>query len=71
MTASTGPEGRQGVAHGASRGIEEQPRVILAPEGRQKLPQDVCRPVRGWESKLRIGSHGSRRGLLSAAAPRL
>jgi len=39
-----GPEGRQRVAHGASRGIEGHPEVISAPEGRQRLPNNVCRP---------------------------
>ena len=43
-TVSRGPEGLQRVAHGASRGIEGHPEVISAPEGRQRLPNDVCRP---------------------------
>ncbi len=71
LTANTGPEGRQGVAHGVSRGIEEPPPVISAPEGRQWLPREICRPVWGCEYQRHIPSHGSRRGLLSGAAPRL
>ena len=43
-TIHRGPEGRQRVAHGVSRGIEGQPEVISAPEGRQRLPSDPCRP---------------------------
>ena len=39
-----GPEGCQRAAHGASRGIEGHPEVISAPEGRQRPPNDVCRP---------------------------
>ena len=45
--------------------------TISAPEGRQRLPHPVCRPFRGCEFERRIRSHGSRRGLVSAAAPRL
>jgi len=43
-TIHRGPEGRQRVAHGVSRGIEGHPEVITAPEGRQRLPNHVCRP---------------------------
>jgi len=68
---STGPEGRQRVAHGVSRGIEGQAAVISAPEGRQRFPRRICRPFRGWEYERRTRSHGLRRGLLSGAAPRL
>jgi len=43
-------QGRKRVAHGVSRGIEEQLWVIVAPEERQRPPPDVCRPIRGCES---------------------
>jgi len=49
IAARTGPEGRQRVAHGVSRRTEERPLVIAAPEGRQRLPQRICRPFRGCE----------------------
>jgi hypothetical protein len=44
LTASRGPEGRQRVAHGESRGIEERPRVVQAPEGQQIPSHYLCRP---------------------------
>jgi hypothetical protein len=44
---------------------------ISAPEGRQRPPHAVCCPIRGCEFERRVRSHGSRRGLVSAAAPRL
>ncbi|SPE30125.1 hypothetical protein SBA2_490004 [Acidobacteriia bacterium SbA2] len=47
LTANTGPEGRQGVAHGVSRGTGEPPPVISAPEGRQWPPREICRPFSG------------------------
>jgi len=40
-------------------------------EGRQRLLCYVCRPFRGCGYQRATGPHGSRRGLPSAAAPRL
>jgi len=44
ITTGKGPEGRQSVAHGVSRGIERQPLIISAPAGRQKLYADLSPP---------------------------
>ena len=54
LTASTGPEGRQEIAHGVSRGAEGATLVISAPEGRQRLSREICRPFRGSEYNTAI-----------------
>ena len=47
LTAITGPEGRQGVAHGVSRGTEEPPLGYLSPGGAAEAPPRDLSPLPG------------------------
>ena len=64
------PEARQIVAHGETVGLVVNP--IQAPDGAtENQPTEIFfRPSRGLIRFARL-THGSRRGLLSAVAPRL
>ncbi len=64
------PEARQIVAHGETVGLVVNP--IQAPDGatENQPPVIFFRPLRGWIRLVRL-THGSRRGLRSAVAPRL
>jgi hypothetical protein len=56
------PEGRQKVAHGASRGNRTQDGI--SPVGAEE--RRLFRPLRGY-SRRHANSHGLRRGLISIA----
>jgi len=71
MSACAGPEGRQRVAHGVSRGIEE-PSDYLSPGGAAEAPTPDLSPLPGSVNlNAASGPTPLRRGLVSAAAPRL